>query len=180
MYHSKYRREGGAGAVSLAAMFTAFTLLFLYLAAVLPAARLALYFVASIFVMGIVLEGRMGLAFLSFAIVSLLGFALLPDKMLLLPYVLFFGHYGIGKYFIEKKIKRKWMLIWKLGYFNAALLALYFLPGAFLPAALPFEMPIAVLWAVMQVFFLVYDTLFSKVTLFYSERIRNRLRGNYY
>lgn len=93
-----YHREGSAGILSLASMFSAFSLLFLYLASVLPGLQLIMFFLSSIFVMGIMLEERIGAAVLSVMAVSLLGLLILPDKILLLPYVFFFGHYGIGKY----------------------------------------------------------------------------------
>ena len=180
MPSSHYNRGGGAGGLSLASMFTAFSLLFLYLASILPGVQIVLYFLSSIFVMGIMLEERYGLALLSFAVVSLLGFWLLADKAMLLPYVLFFGHYGIGKYLIEKKRKRAPAMVMKYVYFNIALAALYFTARTLLFSQIPFELPLIAFIILMQIIFLVYDFLFSKVTLFYNDRIRNRLKGSYF
>ena len=42
--------------VSLTAMFAAMSLLFLYMAAVLPTMRFSMYFLSSIFIMGLILE----------------------------------------------------------------------------------------------------------------------------
>ena len=180
MPSSHYYRGGGAGGLSLASMFSAFSLLFLYLASILPGVQIVLYFLSSIFVMGIMLEERYGLALLSVLAVSLLGFWLLPDKVLLLPYVFFFGHYGIGKYLIEKKRKRASAMLLKYVYFNIALAALYFTARSLLLSQIPFELPLIAFIILMQVIFLVYDFLFSKVTLFYNDRIRKRLKGSYY
>lgn len=175
-----YNRGGGASSLSLAAMFSAFSLLFLFLASILPGVQIILYFLSSIFIMGIMLEERYGLALISFAAVSLLGFWILADKTLLLPYVLFFGHYGIGKYLIEKKRKRGSAMVLKYIYFNLALAALYFTARSLLLSQIPFEMPLVLFIIIMQFIFLVYDFLFSKVTLFYNDRLRKRLKGSYY
>ncbi len=181
MPSSHYYRGGGAGALSIAAMFSAFSLLFLFLASILPGVQIIMYFLSSIFVMGIMLEERYGLALLSVAAVSLLGFWILADKMLLLPYVFFFGHYGIGKYLIEKKQRRHGpAMVLKYIYFNIALATLYFTARSLLLSQIPFEIPLIVFVILMQVIFLVYDFLFSKVTVFYNERLRKRLKGSYF
>lgn len=180
MPSSHYNRGGGAGGLSIAAMFSAFSLLFLFLASILPGMQIILYFLSSIFVMGIMLEERYGLALISVAAVSLLGFWILVDKTLLLPYVLFFGHYGIGKYLIEKKRRRAPAMVLKYVYFNIALAALYFTARTLLLSQLPFEMPLVAFFIIMQFIFLVYDFLFSKVTQFYNDRMRKKLKGSYY
>ena len=171
---------GGAGNVSLAAMFSAFSLLFLYLASLLPGVQIIMYFLSSIFVMGIMLEESYGLAVLAAMVVSILGLLLLPDKTLLLPYVFFFGHYGIGKYLIEKRQRRGAAMLLKYVYFNAAMAALYFTASSLLFAQIPFELPLWAFIVAMEVLFLIYDFLFSKVTHYYDERIRRRLKGSYF
>ena len=173
-------RSGGAGNLSIAAMFSAFSLLFLYLASVLPGMQIVLYFLSSIFVMGIMLEESYGLAILSAMVVSVLGLLLLPDKILLLPYVFFFGHYGIGKYLIEKRFGKVSAMVLKYIYFNIALALLYFTAQSLLFAQLPFNLPLYMFIIIMEVIFLVYDFLFSKATLFYDERLRKRLKGSYF
>lgn len=173
-----YNRSGGAGDLSLASMFSAFSLLFLFLASILPGVQIIMYFLSSIFVMGIMLEERYGLALISVIAVSLLGFWILADKTMLLPYVFFFGHYGIGKYLIEKRRRRGSAMIIKYIYFNLALAALYFTARSLLLSQIPFELPLAAFIIIMQFIFLVYDFLFSKVTLFYNDRIRRRLKGS--
>jgi hypothetical protein len=89
-------------------MFASLSLLFLYLAS-LPGnpVSVAMYFLSSVFVMGLVLEEEIGLAFLMFAVVSLLSLPLMDLQIYVVPYILFFGHYGIGKYYIETRIRDK-------------------------------------------------------------------------
>ncbi len=172
--------SGGAGVLSLAAMFSAFSLLFLFLASMLPSVQLIMYFLSSVFVMGLMLEESYGAAVLSAMVVSVLGLLILPDKTLLLPYVFFFGHYGIGKYLIEKRRRRGSAMILKYIYFNAALALLYFTAKSLLFSQIPFDLPLIAFIIIMEIAFLVYDFLFSKVTLYYNERIRRRLKGTHF
>lgn len=163
--------------VSLTAMFASMSLLFLYLASVLPTMRIAMYFLSSVFVMGLVLEEEIGLAFLMFVAVSLLSLLLMPNIARVIPYVLFFGHYGIGKFYIERGIKDKVVrYIIKLLYYNVALTLMYFLARGVLDTDV-LNLGIAV-WLVIvlaEVAFVIYDFLFTKVTAYYFNNIRRLL-----
>ena len=166
--------------VSLTAMFTAMSLLFLYMASVLPTMRVAMYFLSSIFVMGLVLEEEIGLAFLMFAAVSLLSLLLMPNILRVVPYVLFFGHYGIGKYFIEMNIKDKVVrYVVKLLYFNIAVALIYFLAReVFTQDLLDIGIAVWLLIILAEIAFVVYDFLFTKVTSYYFNNIRRFLMKN--
>ena len=161
--------------VSLTAMFISFSLLFLYLASILPTMRITMYFLSSIFVMGLMVEQETGLAILMFVAVSLLSLLLMPDKMRVVPYVIFFGHYGIGKYHIEKIKDKVVAYVVKLIYFNAALFGIYFLARSVLLADITLEVPFWLIIVLAQVAFAVYDFLLSKVTQFYYNTIRKKL-----
>ena len=162
--------------VSLTAMFAAMSLLFLYLAAVLPTMRLAMFFLSSIFIMGLILEEEIGLAFLMYIAVSALGLLfLLPHIVYVLPYVIFFGHYGIGKYYIETRIKDKVVgYIIKLLYYNVALVLIYLLAQAALKEMLD-ALPIWALLLFAEAAFVIFDYLFTKVTAYYFNNIRRYL-----
>ena len=96
VYGRKKQHKG-----SLVVMLCTLTLLFLYLANVAPVLRITLYWVSSVFIFGIMLERMPFTAILSFFIVGFLGFLIVPDKSGMLPYLFFFGHYGIFKYFAD-------------------------------------------------------------------------------
>jgi|AGTN01.1.fsa_nt_gi hypothetical protein len=164
--------------VSLTAMFASMSLLFLYLASILPTVSIAMFFLSSVFVMGLVLEEEIGLAFLMFAAVSLLSLLLIPPQSLLvIPYVLFFGHYGIGKYYIETRIRDKIVrYILKLLYYNVALVLMYLLVsevllGDILSAGIAYWLLILL----AELAFVIYDFIFTKVTGYYFNRIRRLL-----
>ncbi len=173
-----YNRGGGAGILSLTLMFSAFSLLLLYPVWLLPDLQIIFYYASSIFVIGIMMEERAGAAVISAAAVSLIGFLVLPDKTMILPYVFFFAHYGIGKYIIENRQKGGAAVILKLIYFNAAMALLYFVAPARLFGLLPFDLPLAAFIVVMEAIFLAYDFLFSAFAHFYDDRVRRYLSGS--
>jgi hypothetical protein len=160
--------------VSLAAMFSAMSLVFLYLSAILPTGSAAAYFLSSIFVMGLVVEEEIGLAFLMFATVSLLSLLIMPDLTRTVPYILFFGHYGIGKYYIERKFRDKTVsYVLKLLYYNAGIALIYFLAfGVFEQDILSFGIPLWAIIVIAEAAFVLYDFLFTKVTGYYFNNIR--------
>ena len=166
--------------ISLTAMFAALSLLFLYMASVLPTMRIAMYFLSSVFVMGLVIEEEIGLAMLMYAAVSLLSLLLMPNILRVVPYVLFFGHYGIGKYYIQTRIKDKVIgYSLKLLYYNLALVLIYLLARQILiedifASGISFWLFIVI----AEVAFVVYDFAFAKVTTFYFNNIRRFLMKN--
>lgn len=168
--------------VSLTAMFASMSLLFLYLASILPTMRIAMFFLSSVFVMGLVLEEEIGLAFLMFAAVSALALLIMPAGGLIrvVPYLLFFGHYGIGKYFIESNIKDKVIrYVVKLLYYNVALVLMYiFAKQVFLEDVMVSEWAFWLIAVAAEAAFVVYDYVFTKVTAYYFNHIRRLLMKN--
>jgi hypothetical protein len=163
--------------ISLTAMFASMSLLFLYLASILPTMRIAMYFLSSVFVMGLVLEEEIGLAFLMFGVVSLLSLLLMPNILRVVPYVLFFGHYGIGKYFIETSIKDKVVrYVIKLLYYNVGLALIYFLARqVFAQDLLELGIAVWLLVILAEIAFVVYDYVYTKIASYYFNNIRRFL-----
>ena len=161
--------------ISLTAMFAAMTLIVLYLTAVVPSGKMALYFLSSIFVSGLLVERQPGMALLLFAVVTGLGFLIVP-VVYMFPYLLLFGHYGIGKYYIEKGIHDKIIAyVLKLVYFNVAMVGVYFLAAEVFLSGILAAVPLWGLIVGAQVVFVIYDFLYSKVTLFYYQSIRRKI-----
>jgi hypothetical protein len=153
------------------------SLVFLYLASILPAGRVAAYFLSSVFVMGLVLEEEIGLSWLMFAVVSALSLLLMPNILRAVPYVLFFGHYGIGKYVIQTRVKDKVAgYILKLLYYNVALVLMYLLAKSVIEQDL---LNIGIeFWLVIvlaEIAFVVYDFAFTKATAYYFNHMRRFL-----
>lgn len=160
---------------SLIVMFAALTLLFVYIANITEYLRITFYFISSVFVFGIVLEKRVGPAIVSFIVVAVIGFLIVPNKSGMLPYLFFFGHYGIFKYYIDEGMSGIAGMIVKLVYFNAGGALIYFFGGPFLFETLPFELAWWLMLIIAEVIFLLYDWLFTKVAMAYYSGVRNRL-----
>lgn len=162
--------------ISLGAMFTAFTLIFLYLAGILPVGRVVMFFISSLFAACMVVEKQPFMAFLVYAASSGLALLILPDRLSVLPYVLLFGHYGLGKCLIEKKIKDKiTAFIVKLVYFDICMGAIYFLCYAVFITGYLAKLPLWVLIVGAQVAFVAYDYIYSRALQIYEKDIRKRL-----
>ena len=174
----KERDASPAYRISLTAMFAALSLIVLYLATLLPVGRDILYFISSLFVAALLVERQPGMAILLFIVVSGLGLLIVPGLIYVLPYILLFGHYGIGKYFIEKIPDKVIAYLLKLLYFNAAMAGIYFLAYSVFISGILAELPLWALIVGAQVVFVIYDFLYSKVTLFYAEHIRPKLIRN--
>ena len=160
---------------SLVVMFCAWTLLFLYLANTVPVLRVLLYFISSVFIFGVMMEHMALAAFISFFAVGFLGFLLVPNQAGMLPYLFFFGHYGIFKYLIDGGRGGAAAIAAKLVYFNAGAALIYFFGGGFLLAQLPWNLPLWFLVILAEVIFLLYDWLFGKLAGWYYANVRNRL-----
>lgn len=165
--------------ISLTAMFISMSLVCLYLSSIIPVLRITLYFLSSVFIMGLLLEDEISLAFMMFVAVSLLAMLLMPITRIL-PYMLFFGHYGIGKYFIEKNIKDKIVrYVLKLLYYNIALALIYLLARQFfIEDLLSSDLAIWIIIIIAEVAFALYDFVYTKVTGYYFTTIRRLLIKN--
>lgn len=156
-------------------MFTAFALIFLYLAAIIPALRLGLYFISGIFTAGLTVEKRPGWAMIMFAATSGLGLLIVPNFLLMIPYICLFGHYAIGKYIFERTRNKAISFIMKLLYFNAGLALIYFFAWDFFGQGVLADFPFFLLIILAQAAFIVYDFIFSKVIAFYVTSVRKAL-----
>ncbi len=165
--------------VSLTAMFASMTLLVLFLASILPTLRLSMFFLSSVFVMGLLVEEEIGLALLMFAAVSVLSLLLMPIPRVLY-YVLFFGHYGIAKHYIEMRIKDKVIaFVIKLLYYNVAISLIYVLARqTVIEDILASGWALAVIILVAEAAFILYDFVFTKVTKYYINNIRRLVIRN--
>ncbi|MEA5002315.1 MAG: hypothetical protein VB081_02325 [Christensenella sp.] len=171
-----YKRSSGKG--SLVVMFAALTLLCVYLANVLPALRITFYFISSIFMMGIMMERMTVMAFVTFAVVLFLGFLIVPVKLGMLPYLFFFGHYGIFKFYVDGNQQGAGATIMKLIYFNVCAALMYFFTDGWMIAQIPFNIPWWGLVIAGELIFLLYDWLFSKASQWYYGALRARLVGS--
>ncbi len=161
--------------ITLSGILLAFTVICVFLAAVLPTSKLSLYALSSLFMSVIIFEfgTKAGWAFyLASAILS----ALLVPRLEVIPFVVFFGIYGLIKLYTERLNSRITEYILKLAYFNICLiLGLFFLKEIILNGV-NLSAPVYIIAAVLEVVFVVYDYIYTLFIRFYGSQLKQRLR----
>lgn len=158
-------------AVSLGGVLLSLSMVTLFLATFIPGIELTLYAIASFYVAFCIIETGAKGGWLFYVASTLLGALLLPNKLAILPYAMFFGIYAIVKYYIEKIGKLPLEIVLKLLVFNIIFATgFFFFQEAFLGnIALPnLAMPFLIIGA--QIMFLFYDYLFTLGLGFYLRK----------
>lgn len=152
------------------------TIVSLYLASILPTNRLLFFGLSSIFLAIVVIEFGTKFAFINFISASILGLILVYNKLILVPYILFFGYYGIVKYIIEKinNIVFEWIL--KLLIYNCALYLIFLFTIKLLMEDIKVNLPIWVLIILVEVVFIAYDFGFSVAISYYKDKIKKIIK----
>jgi hypothetical protein len=151
----------------------ALTLVILYAASILPVSTLSILTVASCLIPISIIRTSIRNTVLVYIASSMASFFLVSTNIALY-YTLFFGVYGIIKYFAEKLRNIPLELILKLIGFNALLMIIYFAMIIFL--GLPtIKYPLYLIWALSQVAFLIYDYALTLIISFYLNRIHTHV-----
>jgi len=158
--------------VALPGVLLALNMIVLFGATMLPGIELTLYALSSFITAILVMKSSPKSAAVFYVATVILGAVLLPNKLALLPYALFFGYYGIAKYYIEKMPcgrlkdihKQVIELICKTAVFAAAfgLGILIFKEGFTSGLSLP-DLPVWLLSIAAIPVFLAYDYVFTLV-----------------
>lgn len=162
--------------IALNGVLGALAVVCLLMADILPTNKISLYALSSFFVSVAIIEGGIGSGWLFYLSTGLLSLILVPDKVMVVPYILFFGIYGIVKFYIEKLERISLEYILKFVYFNAC--AAIILVGA---SALLDEMPVLkfpwyLLLAGAEIVFFIYDIVYTMFINYYKNKIRSKLR----
>lgn len=149
------------------------TILSLYLASTLPTNRIFFLGLSSVFLAIIVIEFGTKTAFINYVSISILGFLILPNKFILMPYIFFLGYYGIVKYFIEKldNFLIEWII--KVLVFNGALYLIYLFYSSMFVGDILIKIPIWAVVIIAEIIFIVYDYAYSVAIWYYRRKLRN-------
>ncbi|MBZ4645159.1 MAG: putative rane protein [Clostridia bacterium] len=158
--------------VALGGFATALAVICLYLASILPTNRLFFYAISSMFLLAMVIEFGVSSAVVTYISTALLAFIIIPDKLMLIPYVLFFGYYGIIKYYVEKinNLIIEWII--KLLLFNISMYILYIITVKMLFETITTRFPIWITVVLGEIAFVVYDYGYSMAAGYYKYRLR--------
>jgi len=156
--------------LALSGVLLALNMIVLFGATMLPGIELSLFALSSLLTAVMVVKGSPKRAFVFFLASALLGILLLPNKVALMPYLLFFGHYGIIKYFIEsvkmprgRRMNRQPIeILAKLIYFGATFgIGMFFFKEAFAAGISLPDFSAVILTVAASLGFLVYDYVFT-------------------
>ena len=185
--------------MTLSALFSALSVIVLFIASVWPTGLYGIVAFASLFVAAAVIETGVVYGVYVFIVSSVLGLLLLPDKEAPLLYIVFFGYYPVLKNLIERIGSRdqengvmdqetgetrgvhefpkaaQWFL--KLAVFNVALTIMWVLLKELLMGINGIVPGVLIVYLLGNAVFILFDYGYSKVLLFYIERVSKAI-GN--
>lgn len=160
--------------VALCGMVAALCTLLMFMTGVFPFATYAMPALAGLLMVTVAVETGASWAFTLYAAVSILSVILTPDKEAMLMFIMFFGHYPITKFWLEK-IKFKplsWLL--KIICFNFCIVV------AYIVVIFVFQMPdiltefgdfgkysVLIMLGLGNVLFFVYDFALTQIMSVY-------------
>ena len=161
--------------IAYGGMITLLSVAVLYTTAIIPTNKLLLLALSSFLLAIIVLDFGIKQSLLVYISTSLLSLIIVPNKLIVILYVVYFGYYGILKSLIEKlnNLLLEWIL--KLLSFNIAMIGTYLLFSQILLGSTTSILPLWVLYLGMQPLFILFDYAFSLAIKFYKTRIRSRV-----
>lgn len=146
-------------------LFTALGFIFIYLSTIMPVNKAYLLAISSCIITLSVITTNIRNAIVIYFSTSLLGLLICGAKITVISYIIFFGLYGLVKYYIEILRKLYLEFILKLLFFNINLVVAFFIYRLFFPNLLTINMPLYIFISAAQVGFLVFDYI---LTLFIS------------
>ena len=161
--------------ITLSGILLAFTVICVFLAANLPTSTLTLYAISSLFIAIIIIEFNIKAGWTFYLASSILSIILIP-RLEVMPFVVFFGVYGLIKLYIERLHSRVVEYILKMVYFNICLaLGLLFLKELIMDGV-SLTTPIYIFAAALEVVFLVYDYVYTLFIRFYAAQLKPKLK----
>lgn len=164
--------------IAVGGLLAGLTLLCLFLATVMPTNRLSLYALSSFPTAVIVLEYGIKRGWMFYGASSLLALILIPNKLAVVPFVVFFGIYGAVKYHIERIRNVYIEYAVKLVYFNIWLgVALVMVREFFLDGNTQLaKFPLWVLVVALEVVFVIYDYVYTLFIQYYNTKLKKMLK----
>ena len=142
-------------------LYTAISLILLYLAAFVPNSKLFFTAAASFIIPISIVTIGIKYSLIVYAAVSLTGLFLPVSKGIVLVYIIFFGLYGFIKHAAEKIKNLPLEIIIKLSFFNVTVFVSYIISKLFISYKLPSNIPWAVIIICLEIIFFIYDYILT-------------------
>lgn len=175
--------------IALGGILVALTTMVLYSTSILPISTLVILTIASSLIPVCIIRSNIKTSIFVYISSSLIAFFLVKINIAFL-YFIFFGVYGIIKYFIERIRKEKIEIVLKLIVFNTAFIIGFIIMQNILGINLISGLEVLIsrffdissktiasiiLWIVAQPIFLIYDYAMTMIITFYMERIHKNI-----
>ena len=162
--------------ITISALFSALSVLFLYIASIWPTGRFGLAALASLFVAAAVIESGLGAGIYVYIVSSIISMLILPIRTAPFLFLLFFGYYPVIKSLIERIGPKPLQWALKLLVFNASLSAIFFLLSGIVFGQDYILPGVHVAYFGGNVVFVLFDYGFTKVIWLYIERVSKFLK----
>lgn len=151
-----------ASKIARGGLYTALTVLLLYIASVTPTSKLSLLTAASAIIPLSILTTGIRNTIAVYGASAILTF-LISQKGLALSYSVFFGLYGFVKFYVEAMNKVIYEILIKLAYFNLSLFIVYKLYTALFTESISSKLPVYFFIIAAQAAFILYDYVMTSI-----------------
>lgn len=158
---------------TLSALLISLTIVLLALNTLLPISTISILTVTSTIIPIAIIKTSVRNSILIYISSSLLGLLLLPKDIVIL-YIMFFGIYGLIKFFIEKLNNLYFEIPLKIIFSSLVLLVYYFVFNSFINLS-NIDLPLYLIFIGANIAFLIYDYALTMLISYYIEKINNRL-----
>jgi hypothetical protein len=163
--------------ITVSALLLALNVLTLFFATTLPINKLSLYTLSSFFISIIIVEFGIKAGWVYYFASCFLSLIVIQIKIRLIPYVVFFGVYGIIKFYIEKLHNFILEYILKLAYFNICLAAAFiFIQKVIYLEISGINFPIWIIVIALEVIFIIFDYVYTLFAQYYINKLKPLLR----
>ncbi|GAB6167867.1 hypothetical protein JCM1393_03270 [Clostridium carnis] len=159
--------------ITQSGILIALTLIILYSTSLIPISTLSVLTLASCLVPIAIMRSSIKNGFLVYIASTLIGFLFIPINIIIF-YGLFFGIYGIIKFYIEKINKLPLEIALKLIFFNLIFFIIFLLLNNFIKINFT-VIPLWIICLLAQPVFLIFDYALTLIISVYLEKIHRRI-----
>lgn len=158
--------------LALGGILTALTIVTLFISILIPINTFAILTISSCFVPIAIMRSNVKIGILVYLASSIIGFFLVPLDIMI-PFILYFGIYGLVKFYIEKLRNMPLEIVLKLVFSNIMLFIGYILFTKFI-SPINIDFPIWLLIILAQIAFIIFDYALTLIITFYISKFHNK------
>ena len=129
-------KTNAASNIAKGGLLTTVGVILIYISSIVPLNKASILVLSSLLIPLAVLITDFKSAFTVYAATSLLSMIICGFRMAVISYIIFFGLYGLVKYYVEKRQKLPLEIILKLVFFNICMVLLLLIYSLFFPGLL--------------------------------------------